>query len=135
MESTRRARIESVIREEISLLLAREIKDPRIPTLTLTQVQLTPDAGLATILFVAARRGAVNPDTGAGAGEMPAKQLQECMAGLQSSSGFMRRHLSKVLTLRQVPALTFKEDRGLQNTERVNELLAVLKTENQNKPE
>lgn len=127
MDSTRRSRIESVIREEVSLLLAREIKDPRIPALTITQVELTPDAGLATIKFLANRAGEVSDDQDPR--EMPADLQAACIAGLQSASGFMRRHLSKVLTLRQVPALSFKADRGLENAQRVHELLESIKSE------
>lgn len=126
MESTRRARIESVIREEVSMLLSREIKDPRIPALTLTSVQLTPDAGLATILFITARMGFVSEADQINPPQMSEKVIEDCLAGLASCKGFIRRHLSKVLTLRTMPELVFKADRGLENSQRVHELLRTI---------
>ena len=52
MQATRKARLEAVIQEELALRISRELKDPRVPLLTVTSVQVSPDAGQATI-FVA----------------------------------------------------------------------------------
>jgi ribosome-binding factor A len=49
MDSTRRARLSSVIQQELSRVVPREIKDPRVPTVTFTAVEVTEDAGLATV--------------------------------------------------------------------------------------
>lgn len=116
MQPTRRARLQSVILEELSTLVQREIKDPRVQGLIFTQVEVTPDGGQATIRV--ALFG--NPDP-----ESPeaTKKLQEAIRGLESASGFIRRHLAQALTIRQVPALSFKEDRGFSNSLRVHELL------------
>ena len=50
-------------------------------------------------------------------------RMQDCIKGLTSASGFLRRHLAKVLTTRHIPTLSFKEDRGFVNSFRVQELL------------
>jgi len=49
--------------------------------------------------------------------------MRDCLEGLQSAAGFLRRHLATVLTVRHIPNLIFKEDRGFENANRVNELL------------
>lgn len=123
MQETRRARLEAVIQEELSTLISREIKDPRIPSLTITSVQVTPDGSQATV-FVSILGGAQG-----GYGQEPLsdkdakRRMEDCLSGLGSASGFMRRHLARVLNVRHVPALVFKEDRGFENALRVHELL------------
>ena len=57
------------------------------------------------------------------------QKMKDCLTGLQAASGFIRRHLGSVLTIRHIPTLTFKEDRGFENATRVYELLKVLDQE------
>jgi ribosome-binding factor A len=117
MQPTRLARLQAAILEELSLVLPREVKDPRVPPLTLTRVELTPDAGTARIYFMLL--GSLGADEN---GER-AKKVKECVEGLSSASGFLKRHLSRALRIRQTPDLFFQEDRGMENTLRVQELL------------
>lgn len=117
MKANRRARLQSVILEEISTLVAREVKDPRIPRVTFTSVEVTPDGGQATI-FVSIFGG-----SGGDA------RIDDCLAGLESASGFLRRNLAKALNIRHVPSLVFREDKGFENTLRVHELLKTIKDE------
>lgn len=119
MDQTRRARIQSVILEEVSHLLSREIKDPRIPPVVITRVELTPDAGLANIFFMpqSTRFADMN------AAEWTKDEQENCLEGMMSAKGFVRKHLAKVLTIRSVPELAFEYDAGLQNSVRVHELL------------
>lgn len=119
MDETRRARIQSVILEEVSHLLSREIKDPRIPPVILTRVDLTPDAGLANIFFMPQ---SMRPD----ASEWSNQQRDQCLEGMNSAKGFIRKHLAKALTIRQVPEIAFRYDAGQLNTQRVHELLKVI---------
>ncbi len=113
MHSTRRARLQSMIREEIATALARDIKDPRVDAITLTSVEVTADGSHATIFF--SRFGATP------------EQIRDSLAGLASASGFLRKKLGPVLKLRHIPTLSFKEDRGFENVFRVNELLREIK--------
>lgn len=112
MEATRKARLESLILEEISRLISRELKDPRVPPVTLSSVKLTQDAKQATIQVLILGEQSPNRD-----------QMKNCLEGLMSATGFLRRHLAKALTVKHIPSLVFKEDRGLENTIRVEELL------------
>lgn len=113
MQATRRARLQSLIQEELSTAILTEVKDPRIGSITITQVELTQDAGQANIFI-----------TLLGGGD--SRKLKESLAGLNSASGFLRRRLARDLTLRSVPTLVFKEDKGLENTLRVHEILRGL---------
>lgn len=122
MQPTRRARLESVIQEELSRAV-REVKDPRVPIVTFTGVSLTPDGGHATIYVSILGR------TGGEASDEADREMRECIKGLTSASGFLRRHLGRVLTVRTIPAITFKPDRGLDNTLRVHELLKQIGSE------
>jgi ribosome-binding factor A len=117
-------RLQAVIQEELSQLVPREVKDPRIPPVTFTAVEVTEDGSQATI-FVAILGGAQGGHDGAPPlSEQGAKlRMQDCLAGLSSASGFLRRHLAKILTVRHIPSLVFKEDRGFENAIRVHELL------------
>jgi ribosome-binding factor A len=124
MQNTRRMRLQAVIQDELSQIVPRELKDPRIPPLTFTAVEVTTDASQATV-FVALLGGSVVGIEGAPA---PTEQelnrkMKECLQGLASASGFLRRHLARVLNIRHVPTLVFKEDRGFENAIRVQELL------------
>ena len=128
----RRARLESSMRDELATLISREIKDPRIPALTITSVQVTPDAEQATIMVMLFGAPS-NPDLDPDYESKRRKQMKDCLQGLTSASGFMRRHMAKVFQIRHVPELIFKEDRGLENVTRVNELLQQISQEQSSK--
>lgn len=126
MNETRRARLEAVILEELSIVIPREVKDPRVPPLTLTSVKVTPDGSQATVMIsILGNSLSGIAESGDDQTEAKARQkeMKDCLEGLSSASGYLRRHLARVLTIRHIPSLIFKEDRGLENVLRVNELL------------
>lgn len=124
MQATRRMRLQSVIQEELSQVVPREVKDPRVPAVTFTDVQVTQDGSQATV-FVAILGGSQGGFDGAPPlSEEGAKQrMKDCIEGLTSASGYLRRHLARILSVRHIPSLIFKEDRGFENSLRVHELL------------
>lgn len=135
MQPTRRARLESVIKEELSRVVPREVKDPRVPSVTFTQVEVTQDGSQATVLVSILGGAYGGYGEGASLSEAEAKKrMKDCLAGLASASGFLRRHLASVLNVRHVPSLLFKEDRGLENTARVFDLLKQLEQTAQGAP-
>jgi len=124
VQATRRARMEAVIQEEVSMVVSREVKDPRVPTVTFTRVEVTPDGSQATLWTMIFGGAAGGHDGKPELSEAAAKKrMKDCLEGLTSASGFLRRHLAKVLNTRHVPVLLFREDKGLENTMRVHELL------------
>jgi ribosome-binding factor A len=124
MQATRRMRLQAVIQEELSMIVPREVKDPRIPSVTFTAVEVTPDGSQATV-FVSILGGAQAGTEGLPPlSEQGAKnRMKDCLDGLTSASGYLRRHLARVLTIRHIPTLVFREDRGFENALRVHELL------------
>ncbi len=126
MLPTRRARLQSVIQQELSQIANRELKDPRIPTVTFTAVEVTQDADQATV-WVSILGGANRDSRGNELDQEAAKKrMADCLTGLASASGYMRRHLATVLDIRHIPNLVFREDRGLENASRVYELLNTI---------
>ncbi len=124
MQETRRARLQAVILQELSTVVPREVKDPRIPSVTFTSCEVTPDGGQATVLVMILGGNQGGHDGAPPLSEKGARQrMKDCLDGLASAQGFLRRHLARALTVRNVPVIIFKEDRGLENTIRVQELL------------
>ncbi len=121
MQANRRGRLESVIQQELSTVVPREVKDPRVPDVTFTQVEVTNDGSQATVFI--SILGSLKPPGDEIEEMIRKKEIQECITGLTSASGYLRRHLARVLTVRHIPELIFKEDKGLANTMRVHELL------------
>lgn len=126
MQPVRRARLEAVMLEELAKVVPREIKDPRVQSVTFTSCQVTPDGSQATVL-VTLLGGLANPEAGRTPQEEAA--LKDTLKGLNSASGYLRRHMAGVLSIRHIPTIAFKEDKGFENTFRVNELLKQLATE------
>lgn len=116
MDATRRARIESFIQQELSQVLGRDVRDPRVSMVTLTRVELASDASFAKIYFSVLSADTEETDA-------VNKQIEDTQRGLESASGFLRRQLSKTLSLRQSPELRFLPDKGIHNSIRVFQLL------------
>ena len=130
MQETRRMRLQAVIQEELASVVPREVKDPRVPPVTFTSVEVSQDGSLATV-FVAILGGAQGGHDGAPPLSEKGAQLRmkDCLEGLTSASGYLRRHLAKILTVRHIPSLVFREDRGFENVIRVHELLRKITPE------
>jgi len=93
-------RVGNLIRHEISELLQRQVKDPRLGNfVTLTEVSVSPDLRYAKV-FVSCM----------GSGE----EKQQILSGLTAASGFLRNQLAKRLRLRHVPELSFHWDDSIE---------------------
>ncbi len=116
--------------------MVRDLKDPRVGAVTFTQVVVTTDGSQATISVSLFGAGVRNEDSERDARkdsvEKP-QEIDECLKGLASASGYLRRQLGQLLTVRHVPTLIFREDRGIENVSRVHELLK--KVSSQQTPE
>jgi ribosome-binding factor A len=109
--SRRTERLAEEIREEVALLIAGELKDPRIGFVTVTRVEVTPDLRTARIYV-----GVLGTE----------KQRTTSLAGLRQGAGFLRRSLGRTLRLRHTPELVFQYDEGLEASDRVAKLLAEI---------
>ncbi len=125
MDAIRIQRIQSMMKDELTLLINRELKDPRIPSVSVTNVELTRDAKQATVFISILSLNQTSADP---------ELMQSCLAALEKSKGYLKKSISKIMQLRFVPELLFREDKGLENTLRVHELLKQISDEKKPKP-
>jgi ribosome-binding factor A len=109
----RSARLGELILAEISALVRREVKDPRVGFVTFTRVEMSDDLRHAKV-FV----------SGMGAEPEKARTLQ----GLSSATGYIRRHLGRALHLRYTPQISFLLDDSLEHGAKIAQLLRQLHT-------
>ena len=109
--TNRPAQLGELIRVEMSELLHREMRDPRVELVSITDVEVTQDLKHARIYF--SRLG----------GE---PERQETLKALQHATAYLRRLLAGRLTIRSVPEIEFRLDSSLANGERVLRLLNEL---------
>ncbi len=107
----KRDRVAERIRVALSELLLREISDPRLRNVTVTEVTLDPELLFATVYV-----NALGDES----------REKEVMTGLSRANGFMRREMGKSLRLRNVPELHFRWDVTLERGEHMNQLIASL---------
>ena len=115
MATRRQRRVAEQIHRDLSLLLMREVRDPRLEGVTITEVRVTPDLLIARIFFTVL-------------GEE--EDRQEAQAGLGSAAGFLRTQLAQGLRLRTVPELIFELDRSAEYGQRIEDLLSQIASEN-----
>jgi ribosome-binding factor A len=104
-------RVADLIKSEISDILLKQIRDPRIGRVTITGAEVTDDLRLARIFFVEMGKDTVDP-------EIP--------KGLEKATGFLKRELGKRLRLRFVPDLVFKVDPSFAYGSRIERLLSQI---------
>jgi len=93
-------RVNNLIRHEISELLQRQVKDPRLGSLVaVTEVSTSPDLKYAKI-FV----------SHIGSKE----EKQETLRVLAAASGFIRNELARRLRMRRIPELSFQWDDSIE---------------------
>ncbi len=109
MIPNRKARLGSLIQEEISDLLHREIKDPRLEMVSITEVDVSEDLKTAKIYYC------LYGD---------ATKKEEAKIGFESAHGFIKRELIKRLSIKRVPDLLFIFDNSFDNADRINQILS-----------
>jgi len=102
-------RVNNLIRQEISELLQRQVKDPRLGSfVVITEVSTSSDLRYAKV-FVSC---------------IDSKEdKQEILSVLASASGFFRNELGRRLRLRRIPELSFKWDDSIERGVRLLELI------------
>jgi len=108
-------RVNSIIREEISELLQRQVKDPRLGDfIAVTEVTTSPDLKYAKVF--------VSQYGNEG-------EKQKVLSGLASASGFFRSALAKRLKMRHVPELHFHWDDSIEHGDRISQLIDQVSNE------
>jgi ribosome-binding factor A len=111
-QSRRPQRIALQIQQEISLILSRNIKDPRIGMVTITGVQVSPDLRHAKIFA-----SVLGTD----------EQTKESIEALNHASGWIRHELGQRIRMKFLPELVFREDTSQEYGERIDYLLDKLR--------
>lgn len=98
--SIKNTRINGEVQKELSRIISREIKDPRIHEMTsVTQVMVTPDLKECKAYISVLGDEQAQTDT---------------LAGLQSATGYIRRELARSINLRNTPEITFYIDQSIE---------------------
>ncbi|HET6279147.1 MAG TPA: 30S ribosome-binding factor RbfA [Candidatus Polarisedimenticolia bacterium] len=106
--STRTNRVADLIRDEVSRLLLRELRNPRIGFVTITGASVSPDLRNVR-LYVSVL------------GETSARD--DSLQALNNAAGFVRRTVFKNLRLRHSPTISFHLDQSLDRGARIEEVL------------
>ena len=102
-------RVSSLMRQEISQLLQRQVKDPRLGNfVAVTEVSISPDLRYAKV-FVSCMGGEEEKET--------------MLSGLTAASSFLRNQLAKRLRLRRIPELSFHWDDSIERGDRLLQLI------------
>jgi ribosome-binding factor A len=105
-------RIADRIRQDLSEMLVREVADPRLSGISVTDVKVDRELAFADI-FVSAVEGH--------------ERSKEVLEGLRSAAGFLRHELAARVDLRVIPVLRFHWDPTPERADHIERLLASLR--------
>ncbi len=120
MQGKRLERVNQLIKEEISMLLQRQLKDPRLGFVTVTEVDVTPDLKQAKVYV-----SVLGPEA----------QWAASFKALESARGFVWSWLRRNLDLRTTPDILFRPDRSMQHAAHIQALLADIRARGGPPPE
>ena len=106
----RTARLDELLREEISSILKREVDDPRIGFVTITDVEVSTDLRHASVWVSLIGEGS---------------ERRAQLRALAGAMPFVRRQLGR-LRLKRIPELHVKEDRSAERGTRIMRILEDL---------
>ena len=107
--SIKNTRINSEVQRELSSIISRELKDPRIhPMTTVVSVEVTPDLKYCKAYI------SVLADE---------EQAKDTIRGLKSAEGFIRTQLAKAVNLRNTPEITFVLDQSIEYGVRMSKMI------------
>lgn len=96
-----------LIQRELSELLQRELRDPRVGMITITGVDVSPDFSHARVFFTI----------------LDTAKLEEAMQGLKRAAGFLRSQLARRIKLYTTPELRFEYDESVERGDRLSRLI------------
>lgn len=109
--SIKQDRMGERIQEILSELLLREVSDPRLKNITVTDVRIDNELMFANVYI-----NALGDET----------RQPQVLAGLERAKGFLRREVAKRVRVRNAPELRFHWDTTLERGERINRILSKL---------
>jgi len=117
-QGSRPDRVGEEIRQELSMLLQREVQDPGIGFVTLTRVKVSPDLQMVRVFYTL-----IGDD----------KAKRETAKALERATPFLRRQIGARVRLRRVPEIRFEFDRSVEHQDRIEQILLDLEAERQSR--
>lgn len=114
VENRRQDRVSALIQRELSEVIQRVLKDPRIAFCTVTHVEASSD-----LKYVDVKVSVIGS----------LEQKADTLSGLKSAAGFLRREISRRLTLRYSPELRFSMDDTVDHLMKIDGLLKEIETD------
>jgi ribosome-binding factor A len=114
MEGKRSEKVADLIQKEISEMLLRTLKDPRIGFVTITRVTVSEDCRLAKVYFSV---------TGT------LTERKRSTEGLNSAKGYVRKELGRRVRLKYTPEIMFQFDPSIEYAIHIGEVIHQLKQE------
>jgi len=112
-EKKRPLRVADLIKEEISKMIIKGLKDPRVQDVNITHAKVTDDLRHARIYF------RVMKET---------FDLDEVLKGLSRAKSFIRRKLGKLLGMKFVPDLQFFYDDSIEYGEKIEKIFKKIRS-------
>ena len=107
MSKGRPQKVADLIQRELSDLLRREVRDPRVGMVTLTSVDVSPDLSHAKVFFTLLEK----------------EKKDETTKGLQRAASFLRSQLSHRMSMYTTPELRFVYDESVERGDRLSQLI------------
>lgn len=117
---SRPARVGDQIRIELSELIARQVKDPGVGFVTITEVRVTPDLQIARVYYTSL-------------GDEKARA--QTRRALDRATAFLRRQVGQRLQLRRVPELEFRFDETIERADRIERIIQDLQEQDTKRDE
>jgi len=114
MEGKRSEKVADLIQKEVSQMLVKSIKDPRIGFVTITKVTVSEDCRFAKVYFSVAGTAVERENSG---------------KGLDSAKGYVRKELGRRLRLRYTPEIVFQFDPSIEYAIYMEELIQSIHRE------
>ena len=115
MSSLRSEKIADELRKEISLIINKETKDPRLQNINVTAVKVSDDIGIATVFYTLIGESIIKDQS-----SIDPKVLKKF-------SGMIRSKLSKTMQIRRASIINFRFDESIEYSDNIETLLNNLK--------
>ena len=111
-------RLAGLLQEQLSELLLRQVKDPRLARLvSITRVVISPDLRHASVYV-----SVIGSD----------EEKDSTLEGLTAAAPFLRRELNSRVAARRIPELSFRRDDSLEQGSRIFDLLKQIADDTDN---